>query len=463
MSLRASERIELRRLRAAADDGRQRRRRQPEYQVGPRVFPRRILRDRAKLWTIPQLVQLLSSDDIAKRFEATSEFRKLLSIEPNPAIEEVISCGAVPCFVQLLDREECPQLQFESAWALSSIVSRKSKNTKVVVDHGAVPIFVNLLSSPIENISELALRALGNIAGESAIYRDIVLAHGVLFPLLQLLNEHPRTTLLRNATWALRNLCRGRPQPNFEHVKAALPVLRQLINSQDEEVLGDACWALSYLSDSSNDSHKIQYVIDAGACPRLAELLTHSSSSVLIPALRVVGNIVTGNDEQTQAVINRIVIGPLVHLMQTAKFDIQREAARAISNVTSGGKHDQIKYLVSQGCIKAFCDLLSYVDTEILTVCLESLENILKAGEAENDAGACDVNIYAQMIDEAEGLDKIENLQTHENNTIYEMAVHLLESYYIEEDDVEAMPVGGDAPQNSVHNGNQQAGEFNFG
>lgn len=54
-------------------------------------------------------------------------------------------------------------------------------------------------------------------------------------------------------------------------VKPALPALANLIHSNDEEVLTDACWALSYLSDGTND--KIQAVIEAGVCPRLVELL----------------------------------------------------------------------------------------------------------------------------------------------------------------------------------------------
>lgn len=53
--------------------------------------------------------------------------------------------------------------------------------------------------------------------------------------------------------------------------KPALPALQRLIHSNDEEVLTDACWALSYLSDGTND--KIQAVIEAGVCPRLVELL----------------------------------------------------------------------------------------------------------------------------------------------------------------------------------------------
>lgn len=90
-----------------------------------------------------------------------------------------------------------------------------------------------------------------------------------------------------------------------------------------------------------------------------------------------------------------------------------------------------------------------------MTVCLEGLENILKVGEADREMGMNNgINIYAQAIDDCDGLDKIENLQTHDNNEIYEKAVKILERYWAEEDEEE---------QNLQENGNAEQQGFNFG
>jgi len=125
------------------------------------------------------------------------------------------------------------------------------------------------------------------------------------------------------------------------------------------------------------------------------------------------------------------------------------------------------RYLVDQGCIKPLCDLLVCPDPRIVTVCLEGLENILKVGEAEKNLGATGgVNLYAQMIDEAEGLEKIENLQSHDNTEIYEKAVKILETYWLEEDD-DAMPTGDAAAGQTGFRFGEQAsvpsGGFKFG
>ena len=264
-------------------------------------------------------------------------------------------------------------------------------------------------------------------------------------------------------------------------ISPALTVLTKLIYSLDDEVLIDACWAISYLSDGSND--KIQAVIESGVCRRLVDLLMHNSTSVQTPALRSVGNIVTGDDLQTQvviasgalpallsllsspkdgirkeacwtisnvtagsphqiqAVIDANIIPPLINILQNADFKTKKEACWAISNATSGGLQEpaQIRYLVSQGCIKPLCDLLTMMDNKIIQVALDGLDNILKIGEMDKQAaGPGATNQYALYVEEAMGMVTIHNLQQHDNLEIYKKAFNIMDKYFPDDEEVDA-------------------------
>ncbi len=101
------------------------------------------------------MVAGMISDEPARQLESTVNFRKLLSLECNPPIDQVLAYpGLLPRFVQFLSFHHAPLLQFEAAWALTNISSGSSEQTRKVIENGAVSVFVQLLLSPNESVRE---------------------------------------------------------------------------------------------------------------------------------------------------------------------------------------------------------------------------------------------------------------------------------------------------------------------
>lgn len=152
----------------------------------------------------------------------------------------------------------------------------------------------------------------------------------------------------------------------------------------------------------TGDDVQTQVVLNCSALHCLLHLLNSPRETIRKEACWTISNITAGNPHQIQAVIDAKIFPVLIDILGKAEFKTRKEAAWAITNATSGGTPEQIRYLADEGCIPPLCDLLTVMDAKIVQVALNGLENILRLGE--HDAATHNsINRYTVSIEECYG------------------------------------------------------------
>ena len=149
---------------------------------------------------------------------------------------------------------------------------------------------------------------------------------------------------------------------------------------------------------SGNDMHT-QAVIDAGFFTHADMLLNHPKKNVRKETCWVLSNIAAGTPDQiSQLLKNREELNSLINLAEHSEWDVRKEAVWTISNIATGGTDEHVHALVELDGIDALCSVLTVSDPKIIEVALDAIENILKIGQKSGKA-------YDTFVDECDGLE----------------------------------------------------------
>ena len=145
----------------------------------------------------------------------------------------------------------------------------------------------------------------------------------------------------------------------------------------------EAAWTISNIT--AGQPHQIQCVLDYGLIPAVIDItikVNHdsrrNSCMHLLRSSLVMQLLITAAGQISSSVHH----WRCLFFSYQGGYKAQKEAVWAIKNLTAGGTIEQIMKIVMAGALKPLCDLLVVKETEIVTMILDTLINILNVSRA---------------------------------------------------------------------------------
>jgi hypothetical protein len=263
--------------------------------------------------SIPELIRALRSLIPRHQHGGALGIRSQLYLRWDASIDDILAAGTVPLLARLLGNETAPHAtQFEAAWGLA-IVAAWDTVPCVASAPGAIKGIVSLLGSTgHQEACGHAVRALGNIAGESSAFRDLLLESGVVAAMVNVASRTDIPMSLRcNVAWTISQLLF--PKPPLATIAAAIPFLIEMSQSSDDALATTGMQPLRSIT-SGGDCDGISAVIEHGALPVIIRRLSSANNTVgALDTLAVncLGNIVEGNERHTAQAVEHGAIPAL--------------------------------------------------------------------------------------------------------------------------------------------------------
>ena len=226
--------------------------------------------------------------------------RRNISGVELPPVCELLETNILEMLSQLFkfndQSEEVRAMKLESLWILTNLAYGDENDLVKLLDpqFGVLDIMNVVLSGDDKAMIEQVLWLIGNISGQDVIYRNMIVESTCIYQTLLRLVEAQKISryLLRTVCWVNSNLTRYK---NNDNVGIAITVARSGIFTEDPDIVSDCLWAFTYITET-NDDDQIDFVAKSDLVVRVVELMGSQDLTVFIPALRVIGNILTSSD-----------------------------------------------------------------------------------------------------------------------------------------------------------------------
>ena len=145
------------------------------------------------------------------------------------------------------------------------------------------------------------------------------------------------------------------------------PTLQVLMNSDNPDIIMHTLYTLSYLSDGEDS--QIRDIIDLDIVEILFEQLRSDNIDIKIPAMKVVANLLSGQEEDIEYLVKCGVISSLAPFLDHAKQLFRKEACWGFSNLLAS-THTHIRRVFSHKEGFVINRLFDMIKTENLEVYL---------------------------------------------------------------------------------------------
>ena len=261
------------------------------------------------------------NQDHLVQLESAILLRKLLSLEEDPPIQQILESGVIKTLINIIETSKDQLLRAEAIWGLVNAARGNSEQIDFLAQKKVPELFIKALEDNLYMVKQ-AVWGVSNLAANSVSKRNQLLDLGGMGLVVKVYRRIKDQGIkfygfVDEVIWSASNLCRLRPSPHYSKIIEALPMFVEVLKKRTKNitfdrienhraVITDIMFSVapqisySIIASILDSAGLIQIVIKLLDC-----ILEHNRSHPLIHVLlRIIGGFTNTDSSPCQSVIS---------------------------------------------------------------------------------------------------------------------------------------------------------------